>query len=90
MCNAKPEQKFRSYGGLVLNVGAVEMLADSAVDVSKDTLVTYFIRLFCTNTESGKDGSSDTASVTSIYGQKTQEETVCPERTHPHFFQQSY
>ena len=35
MCNAKPEQRFRSYGGIVLNVGSVEMLADSVGDVSK-------------------------------------------------------
>jgi hypothetical protein len=36
MCNAKLEKKFRTYGGLVMNVGTVEMLADSAADVSRD------------------------------------------------------
>jgi hypothetical protein len=45
MCNAKLEKKFRTYEGLVMNVGTVEMLADSAGDVSKDIPFAYEINI---------------------------------------------
>jgi hypothetical protein len=78
MCNAKQEHKFRTYGGLVMNVGAVEMEVDSAMDVSRGICSTYNVNSgsFYTNTGICKDGTSDTKSVTGSYGPKTKDETV--------------
>ncbi len=38
LCKAKPKMKFRTYEGLVVHVGRIEMLSDSTEDVSTDGL----------------------------------------------------
>jgi hypothetical protein len=36
LCKATPKMKFRTYEGLLVNVGRIEMLSDFSQDVSRD------------------------------------------------------
>jgi hypothetical protein len=43
LCKATPKMKFRTYEGLLINVGRIEMLTDFSEDVSKDGLFEFDI-----------------------------------------------